>query len=422
LRIAFVTSRVPYPVNIGGHIRTFNLLKQISQGCPVTLFTTVAGDRDGEAALGLRRTLPGLTVSTLRVAPRSSWRRRAARLLSSPVDPLPYTWAAYRDPRFTALLQERITPDRFDIVHCDHIQIAHLLAEVRAVPRLVNLHNVERILIQRVAAAQRSPWRRALVGWQARKVARAEMEVYRSFDSCVAVSETDKEAVAHVAPRLRVAVVPNGVDLEYFAPTPDAPVDPDMILFTGALDWLPNVDALDFVARDILPRIRRHLPAATLSVVGRHAPAALLRRFAHDGVTIASTVPDVRPYMERAALYLVPLRIGGGTRLKILEAWAMGKAVLSTTLGAEGLPAVDGRNIVIADTPDQIAGRAVGLLRDPAARRALGCAGQATVRGGFDWPVIAQRLLRIYQETMLDRTCRSHPRNDDGLLTTAELS
>jgi glycosyltransferase involved in cell wall biosynthesis len=172
------------------------------------------------------------------------------------------------------------------------------------------------------------------------------------------------------------------------------------MVFVGAMDWLPNVDGVNFFLGEVLPRIRRLVPRAELWVVGRNPSASRLRTYAGDGVRVTGTVDDVRPYLARASLVVVPLRIGGGTRLKILEAWAMRKAVLSTVVGAEGLPAVDGENIALADTPEGMAARAVALLTDAKGAARLGTGGRRVVEEHFSWKRVANRLLEAYDETV----------------------
>jgi glycosyltransferase involved in cell wall biosynthesis len=190
--------------------------------------------------------------------------------------------------------------------------------------------------------------------------------------------------------------VPNGVDVERLAPI-ECPPQPGRMVFTGAMDWLPNADATVFFVEQILPRIRKRLPSAHVRLVGRNPDPALVRRLTGPGVDFTGTVEDVRPELAAAALVVVPLRIGSGTRLKILEAWAMGKAVLSTSIGAEGLPAVDRESIILADTPEAFTDRAVELLEDRERSTALGVSGRRVALEGFSWKRIARNLVAAYE-------------------------
>jgi glycosyltransferase involved in cell wall biosynthesis len=279
------------------------------------------------------------------------------------------------------------------------VQVANALFNLDTPLRLLNAHNVESLLVRRIAETESSSWKKALITWQACKTLRAEVSALRFFDSCVAVSELDRAQILRMVPELPVSVVPNGVDVQYFHPTCGAPESYVMVL-TGAMDWLPNVDGLTFFLRKVFPRIKTKIRQAELWIVGRNPPASLVRRHSGDGIHFSGTVDDVRPYMARASLVIVPLRIGGGTRLKILEAWAMGKAVLSTSIGAEGLPVIDGENIALADTPEQMTERAVALMNDPRGSDRLGATGRAMVEEHFTWKRIADALLQAYEATV----------------------
>jgi sugar transferase (PEP-CTERM/EpsH1 system associated) len=403
VRIAFVTVRVPYPENSGGRIRTFQLLRHVSQVHPVTLVTALEGPAEARAAAELQERIPQLTIRAVQVPPRNTPARRLGRALTGVFDPLPYTWAAFRHRRFTANLGRVLGDGAYNLLHCDHVQVAHAVLAVGSTPpRLLNAHNVDSLLIGRLAEVEGRAWRRALIRWQAGKIRRAEERTYPAFDGCLAMSDVDRAHIERTAPGLPVWTVPNGADTEQFSPV-SAPPDPDVMVFTGAMDWQPNVDCVRWFARDILPLVRRQQPQARLVVVGREPSPALIRELAGLHVELTGTVEDVRPYVARAALFVVPLRVGSGTRLKILEAWAMAKPVLSTTLGAEGLPARDGENIVLADTAEELARRAVTLLRSPLEARGLGAAGRQVVEDGFSWKRVGDLLLQAYEATLSRR-------------------
>jgi glycosyltransferase involved in cell wall biosynthesis len=199
-----------------------------------------------------------------------------------------------------------------------------------------------------------------------------------------------------------VWTVPNGVDVDHFAPAGTVP-DPHLLVFSGAMDWLPNVDSVRWFAREVLPLIRRRLPRARLLVVGRDPSQALIAELSGPSVEFTGTVEDVRPSLARAGLFVVPLRVGSGTRLKILEAWAMAKPVLSTSLGAEGLPARDGENILLADTPEALARRAIMVLQNPLEAERLGGAGRQAVEETFSWKRVGDQLLQAYEATLARR-------------------
>jgi glycosyltransferase involved in cell wall biosynthesis len=257
------------------------------------------------------------------------------------------------------------------------------------VPVVLFQHNVEYLIWKRLSELESSPWRRALFEVEWRKLRAREAEACQRADLTIAVSEDDRRRLADLAPGSRITSTPTGVDTSYFVQNGYKPV-PNRLVFSGSMDWHPNEDAVLHFADAILPRIRAEIPGVTLTVVGRN-PTARLREIAlRAEIIVTGTVDDVRPSIAEAAVYVVPLRAGGGTRLKIFEALAMAKPVVSTTVGAEGLALEPGRHFVAADDPRDFANAVVGLLRDPQRRHALGQAGRDLVEAYYSWPTVAR--------------------------------
>jgi len=225
---------------------------------------------------------------------------------------------------------------------------------------------------------------------------RAERAAVRSAAHVIAVSPADAAVLRDEFGAPRVSVIETGVDTDYFRPTDPGLREPDHVVFVGSMDWLPNEDAVRWFVEEILARIRTRRPAARLTIVGRDPPAAV-RALGNGGrgVTVTGRVPDVRTWLARASAVVVPLRIGSGTRLKIFEAMACGAAVVSTTIGAEGLAVTPGRDILLADAPEQFAAAVVELLEDPARARALGERARRLVEERFDWSGVAQRFAEV---------------------------
>jgi len=267
-------------------------------------------------------------------------------------------------------------------------------------PAVLFTHNVEAEIWRRHADTSSSILKRQLYGMQHRRMLRFEEQAIRRFDGVLAVSDADRETFSRLYPGAAtrpIHVVPTGVDTAFFAPSstePDtsSPAASRSLIFTGSMDWLPNEDAMLFFCRDILPLIRAEEPDVTLSIVGRAPTPAVRRLAAEQGVHVTGRVDDVRPYMRDAAVYVVPLRIGGGTRLKIFEAMAMRKAVVSTVVGAEGLPVTGGDHLLLADEPRGFARGVVRLLRDLDKRRSVEQAARQLVVSKYDWSVVAADL------------------------------
>jgi glycosyltransferase involved in cell wall biosynthesis len=270
------------------------------------------------------------------------------------------------------------------------------------VPVVLFAHNVEHVLWKRLAANEKHPLRRALLEVEWRKVRSSERDACARSRLVVAVSPIDAASLEKISPASEIQPMPTGVDTSYFRAngTPEAPAH---LVFTGAMDWYPNEDAMLFFMADILPTIRKQIPAVTTTIVGRNPSQRLRDAALASAVTVTGTVDDVRPFIDEGAVYVVPLRVGGGTRLKIFEALSMGKAVVSTSLGAEGLPLLSEKHFVQADDPREFSDAVVSLLGDPARRRALGEAGRDLVQTHYSWRSAAQSFENRCQDALQHR-------------------
>jgi glycosyltransferase involved in cell wall biosynthesis len=234
---------------------------------------------------------------------------------------------------------------------------------------------------------------------QAPRLRRLEARVCRRADRVICVSEQDAVALRALVPACEPIVVPNGVDVDHYVPVGDqAASGAACLVFTGTMDFRPNADAVEWFVDEILPRIRSVRPDAEFLAVGQRPGPRLLRRHGRAGVTVTGAVDDVRPFLARASVVVAPLRFGGGTRVKLLEAMACARPIVATGLAAEGLAVRDGIELLLADSPDRFARAVLALLDDPARARSLGEAGRALVRARYDWRQIAPRLLSVYED------------------------
>jgi len=239
-------------------------------------------------------------------------------------------------------------------------------------------------------------------------MARAERHFTEMADHVLTVSDEDRGAFLEFLPEEKVTTVPTGVDLEYFKPA-DKPQTAHSLVFTGSMDWLPNEDAIIYFSTEILPLVQQRIPGVTLSVVGRKPGRKVIALAEKNpAIRVTGAVADIRPYVHEAAVYVVPLRIGGGTRIKIFEAMAMGSAVVSTSIGAEGLPVADGKNLLLADSPQDFADRTVALLTGPAERQRLGLAARALVESRYSWNEVTNVLEKVLTQVAESnfRQCR----------------
>lgn len=410
MRILWLKTELLHPVDKGGRIRTYNMLRELKREHHVTYLTL----DDGTAAPDAVERAEEYSHELVRIP----FRTRAkfspgfyAELAANLVSPLPYFMAKYRSPAMRDAISEQLARGGFDVLVCDFLMPSiNLPADIPCATVLFQ-HNVEAMIWQRHYEVQENPLKRAYLRSQWRKARAFERAVCDRFDQVVAVSPEDAEIMRREYGTRAVGDVPTGVDTDYFRAGGTEPRRPNNLVFTGSMDWLPNEDAIRYFTGEIFPRIRREVPDATLTVVGRNPFPGLVELGERDpSVEVTGRVDDVRPYMERAAAYVIPLRIGGGTRLKVYEAMAMEKPIVSTTVGAEGLPVRDGAELLLADEPQEFADAVVRLLRDPGRAGELGARAAFVVRARFGWNRVAAEFAELCEGAMLRKRGRGPQR------------
>lgn len=397
-RLLLLAQTLPFPPDGGVNIRIYNVMRLLARQYDVTLLCFMRrAERQtpGAVAQGIAGLMPHADVAVFPIPQEYNRLRLLWDHLRSVITRRAYTWYSYESRDYRDRLRELVAERDFDIVQIDSLDLAAYLPELDGLPVVCVHHNVESTLMHRRAQIQPSGWRRAYLHFQARLLARLEKEWCERVDLNVTVSDADRIALHLQAPHGRYTTVPNGVDIDQFQP---AKAREEGIVSTGGLNWFPNADALEHFTQDILPRIRERRPNTRVRWVGRAEDEERQRLWADERIELTGYVDDVRPYVQEGACFIVPLRVGGGTRLKILDAWAMGKAVVSTSVGCEGLVAVDGANILIRDDPAEFAEAVVQVLRDKALRERLGAAARRTVEERYSWDVIGTGLRRSLDE------------------------
>lgn len=392
MKILWAKSDFLHPTERGGQIRTLETLRRLHRDHELHY---IAYD-DPARPEGMARASEYCSAAypiAHHVPPRRSLafvRQAVANL----VDPLPLSIARYRSTQMRDAIARLMAQHRYDAVVCDFLAMAPNFADLGQC--ILFQHNVEYTIWQRHAQHAPDPLRRLYFQSQFRRTLAYERASCRAAAHIIAVSGVDRDLMASqfgVDPA-RISVVPTGVDVDYFAPPPSAPPVADLV-FVGAMDWMPNIDGIDFFVSQVLPLIRRRLPHCSLVIAGRSPGPAITALAAADPlIQVTGTVPDVRPYIWGSKVAIVPLRIGGGTRLKIYEAMAAGKPVVSTTVGAEGLDVDEGVNIFRADDAQSFADRCLQLLDDPALHARLGSAARSQA-ARFSWDSIAQHFESI---------------------------
>lgn len=388
MRILWVKVGGLWPSTTGGRVRSLQTIAGLSRRHQVTVVTT-HGQGDDPEGLAKHLSQCHKVISLPYTVPKRGSAAFPAAVMRSWLSRYPVDLWKWQVPEVREQVTSLMAGGNIDLCVADFLFAAMNVPMNGSVPVVLFEHNVEYQIWQRLAALERRPWRRALFELEWRKLRAREAEMCRQANLTIAVSEDDRRRLEQIAPGIRASAIPTGVDVDYFTPNPALEREPHLV-FSGSMDWHPNEDAVLYFVETILPRIRATVPGTTFTVVGRN-PTSRVREIAERaGCIVTGTVDDVRPFIAEGAVYVVPLRAGGGTRLKIFEALAMARAVVSTTVGAEGLGIGPGRHYVAADEPEAFANAVVSLLRDPERRHALGDAGRRLVETCYGWPTIAR--------------------------------
>jgi glycosyltransferase involved in cell wall biosynthesis len=420
LRILWLKTELLHPVDKGGKIRTYHMLRALRREHHVTYLTLDDGSGAADAEARAAEYCHELVRVPFGVRAKFSagfYAELAANLVSS----LPYFMKKYESAGMRREIEARGRAGEFDVLVCDFLQPSVNVPARLPFATVLFQHNVEAMIWKRHYEVQRNPVKKAYLYGQWRKSFAYERAACRRFDAVVAVSREDAETMRRDYGVERVADVPTGVDTDYFRPgaylgdgnnnngahrsggdnEQGAARAPHNLVFTGSMDWLPNEDAIQYFTREIMPLVKERVPDVTLTVVGRNPYASLVDLSKRDpSIIVTGRVDDVRPYMDGAAAYVVPIRVGGGTRLKIYEAMAMEQPIVSTTIGAEGLPVRDGSHLLLADTPQAFAAAVVRVLTDKPFAAALGQSAARLVREEFGWQRVAASFTEISREAV----------------------
>jgi glycosyltransferase involved in cell wall biosynthesis len=401
-KLLFLCQTLPYPPDGGVWIRTYHILRLLSRAFDITALCFERTPMGGADPARLTQTgIEALSrfarVEVFPIPQRHSRTRFVWDHVRSLASHQVYTTFRYESHDFTNRLEAIVRSAGVDLVHVDSLDLAAHLAACHHLPVICVHHDVTSTQLGRRAGIEHAEWRRAYLRHQARLTEQCERQWCARVALNIAVSQEDAAALTRLAPGARVAIVPNGVDVDEFQPGGSAGRG---AAYIGGLHWFPNADALDFFAADILPHVRAARPDTPVTWIGSATDEQRRHYAARFGIDVSGYVDDVRPLMRDAACHIVPLRAGGGTRLKILNSWAMGRPVVSTTIGCEGLDAVDGRNILIRDDPKDFADAMISVLEDEVLARRLGEAGRATAEQHYSWDVIGRGLIDTYLDVI----------------------
>ena len=392
MKILFLSPTVPFPLTDGGRIRVFNLLKQIAQKSEVTLLALETQPTDAEGVAQLQQL--GIQVHLVPNAPTLP-RLSLGTLTNAFFKRQPITVARYDLPAYRQKFRELIATDTFDLVHYEMFHTAQFQTETD-LPSVLSQQNVDSAIWRRLCGETVNPFYKFAYWTQQLAFQRYERVLSPKFDAVTCTSDIDAAVFQQHCAEDVIEIIPNGVDVAHYQPDFSAEA-PAHLIYIGSMDWYPNEDAVDFFADEVLPRIQERVSDVKFSIVGGNPSARVQKLAEKEGIVVTGRVPEIKPYFAEATVFVVPLRIGSGTRLKILEALAMGKAIVSTSVGAEGLDLKDGEEIFIADESTAFADAVTRLLTDPTLRRRIGENGRARVERDYDWRSIGEKLHTLYE-------------------------
>lgn len=397
MRILMITPFLPYPPHSGGQLRIYNILKHLADKHSITLVSHIHCEEERKWVEVLENYCQSVDTVLIKPPPASAWLRSLARLYDI-LRLRPPTMMILNTPEIKKAISDRIRNSKPDVIHVEFPFAVSSVRDTEEIPKILVEQNIESTICYREYLQKKGRIKRWLAFFEYLVLERFEKKVCKMFDRCITVSEVDKASLLKLVPGLQVDVVPNGVDTtmyKYKAPSGHSKT----LVFTGLMNWPANIDAMLYFIKQIYPLIKQDDPNTKLAVVGKN-PDPKLCEWASNDIKITGFVEDIQPYIYESAIYIVPLRIGGGTRLKILEAMALGRPVVSTSIGAEGLHVSDNKNILIADSPQTFADSVIRLLADTALAKKLSENARKLVEEEYDWPMIAQKMEWVLQDAI----------------------
>lgn len=397
MKILVIDEWLPWPLDSGKKIRSFNLMRHLAKEYEIYYQAYVNLPQEEEKVEVMKS--HGIHVIPVEDVRTSKWTLRFYfEVIINMLSAKPFSTAYHIKDAFRKKMRETVAQLKPDLIHCEWTNLAPFLENYKNIPRVIAVHNVESDIWKRLATNGSNFFVRFLGKQQAKKIEILERKWYQEVDHCIAVSQEDKQVIESY--NASVTLVENGVDLEFYKNfKSNVDVDKNMVVFVSSLDTFSNQDGVDYFVKNIFPILKKNNPDVSFWIVGKN-PTKKIKTYAkkYSNIVITGTVPDVREYISKAAICVVPLRIGGGSRLKILEAMAMRKLVISTSIGAEGLRVKDGVDIILADKPEDFAAKVLELQSNPDLQKRLGDAGWKLVELNYDWGRLAEKQSNVWRE------------------------
>jgi sugar transferase (PEP-CTERM/EpsH1 system associated) len=396
VRILTLISKFPWPLTDGAVIRDFNLLREAAKRHDVSLLCFLFKPSDREHFDALRpycKKIVGIDLM------RPKW-RTLANAAQSLVTADPFITREYWRTEMASALEKFVDEERIDVVHSHFLHMSQYVGHKRSAAFVHDAHNLEHVLWQRMERTTTNPFKKAFIHSQYGKLVRLQQDVARASEKCVVLSDEDRAEYLRICPGADVTTVPNGADVDYWTPgDTNGAVEPSSLLYFGNLSWPPQADAAVYFHDKILPLIRQRVPGVKFYIAGQNPPEAV-KVLASDDVIVTGFVPDMRDYVASAAVVVMPLRAGAGTKHRVFQAMCMKKPVVCTAVAAEGIALTQGETALLADEPETFANATISLLQDAALRQKLGEQGRQLVLDRYDWRAIYERLEKAFQEAV----------------------
>jgi len=395
MKILYVCHRFPYPPKRGGTIRPFNMIRHLAESHEVVVCSLTRSDQQTHDAQGIAPHCAQFHIGQV------DDRVQTMRMLATVPTPITASAAFFHSPSLARHIRRLLAEQKFDLVFVHCSSVAHYVAHVRGIPKILDFGDMDSQ--KWLEYAQHKPFPlSAGYWWEGKRLVAEEKRLARRFDFCTTITRAEHDTLLGYGVDTPSDWFPNGVDNSFFAPIDDVAYDPDTIVFIGRMDYFPNQQGMADFCTDVLPLLKAKRPGIKLQIVGADPSPAVRALGDIPGVTVTGTVPDVRPYVTRAALTVAPLRIARGTQNKILEAMAMGTPVVASRIAAGGVDAIPGQHLLAADDPAEVCAAILRILDDPGERARLSQAGRARVLSNHAWPSSMKRL-----DAIIDRCVAS---------------
>jgi len=407
MKILWISHFIPYPP-IGGHLqRSYNLFKYLGSKHEVYLLALnqrkllPKDEQVKEAVEALKfycRQIRTFEIPALRS--KWSWYKL---LITNFFFSFPYSVFLFHSSEMVQAIKSLICIYPFDLIFLDTIDLCQYLICSDNLPKVLNHHNIESFLLWRRSKMEKLLFKKFYLRLQASKIRKYESQNCKKVQINLLTSFIDWQRLQKIVPQVKSEVIPNGVDTDYFKPL-NSDKEENSLIFVGGMNWYPNRDAIHYFLKKIWPLVKNANPSVNLTVIGRDPPKKIKQLSQKDDIRVLGFVEDIRPYVAKASLFIVPIRVGGGTRVKILDAMAMGKAIISTSIGCEGIEVSPGHNIIIADKPEDFAMEILRLLKDQELAAKIGKAARVKAVQKYDWKVIGSKLENILTNLTSSKT------------------